>query len=257
MREIPEIVAVVVQQLVAGGLVSLLFLSAEEIGRGFFRSCSLTFAALQGIVFLLNRSPGTGVLLGLLVLYAAFQWGNLLTARRLLLWGAAGGGLLAAVGDLHGSEAAWGSVDGIFSILNIVSSMLILGSVVVGMLLGHYYLVQPHLSVRWIRRIAGLFLSSTITQGLVPALALSLLSLWGTPAEAARLHLLASGYPFALLGRVLVGVVGSFIVAYVIWDTLRVPNVQSATGFFYIALLTVLIGEFLGRYLMRFTSLPL
>jgi hypothetical protein len=43
----------------------------------------------------------------------------------------------------------------------------------------------------------------------------------------------------------------------VIWDSLRIPNVQAATGFFYIAILTAMIGEFLGRYLGDVTAIPL
>jgi hypothetical protein len=42
----------------------------------------------------------------------------------------------------------------------------------------------------------------------------------------------------------------------VIRNTLRIPNVQSATGFFYIAILTVLLGEVLGRALLLFTGVP-
>jgi len=57
--------------------------------------------------------------------------------------------------------------------------------------------------------------------------------------------------------ELLIGILGSFILACVIWDTLRIPNVQAATGFFYIAILTAMIGEFLGRYLWGVTAIPL
>ena len=46
------------------------------------------------------------------------------------------------------------------------------------------------------------------------------------------------------------------VIALVIRNTLRIPNVQSATGFFYIAILTVLLGEVLGRALLLYTGIP-
>jgi hypothetical protein len=57
--------------------------------------------------------------------------------------------------------------------------------------------------------------------------------------------------------RLGVGVGGSLTVALIIRDCLRLPNVQAATGFYYVAMLTVLLGEVLGRFLLALASLPL
>jgi hypothetical protein len=63
-------------------------------------------------------------------------------------------------------------------------------------------------------------------------------------------------HPILFGGRVLIGGVATLVIALVIRNTLRIPNVQSATGFFYIAILTVLLGEVLGRALLLFTGIP-
>ncbi len=86
---------------------------------------------------------------------------------------------------------------------------------------------------------------------------LGALHLFGGAEAAARIGLLSTSYLAVFLGRVLVGILGSFILACVIWDTLLIPNVQAATGFFYMAILTATIGEFLGRFLWYSTLIPL
>jgi hypothetical protein len=59
-----------------------------------------------------------------------------------------------------------------------------------------------------------------------------------------------------LFSRMIVGIGASLGVALVILNCLRLPNVQAATGFYYVAVITVFLGEFLGRYLRAFASLP-
>jgi hypothetical protein len=83
------------------------------------------------------------------------------------------------------------------------------------------------------------------------------LYLFGGPEGVARISLLSTSYGAVFLGRLFVGILGSFVLGCVIWDTLRIPNVQAATGFFYIAILTVTIGEVLGRFLWNSTSIPM
>jgi len=39
--------------------------------------------------------------------------------------------------------------------------------------------------------------------------------------------------------------------------TILRPNVQAATGFYYVAMLTVFLGEVMGRFLLALASLPL
>jgi hypothetical protein len=42
-----------------------------------------------------------------------------------------------------------------------------------------------------------------------------------------------------------------------IWKTLQIPQTMAATGLFYIAILSVLVGELMSRFILFRTSLPL
>jgi hypothetical protein len=57
--------------------------------------------------------------------------------------------------------------------------------------------------------------------------------------------------------RLGVGVGGSLTAALIIRNSLRLPNVQAATGFYYVAMLTVFLGEVLGGFLRGLADLPL
>ena len=48
-----------------------------------------------------------------------------------------------------------------------------------------------------------------------------------------------------------------FGIAWMIWRTLAIPQTMAATGLFYVAILSTVVGEFLGRFLLFRTSLPL
>jgi hypothetical protein len=53
------------------------------------------------------------------------------------------------------------------------------------------------------------------------------------------------------------GPCASLLLAYMIWRTLQIPQTMAATGLFYIAVLSALVGEFLGRFILFRTGLPL
>ena len=42
-----------------------------------------------------------------------------------------------------------------------------------------------------------------------------------------------------------------------IWRTLQIPQTMAATGLFYIAVLAAIVGEFMGRFLLFRSALPL
>jgi hypothetical protein len=59
-----------------------------------------------------------------------------------------------------------------------------------------------------------------------------------------------------LSARVLTTQVGSLVLSFMIWRTLKIPHTMAATGLFYIAMLGVFVGEILGRQILALTSLP-
>jgi len=41
------------------------------------------------------------------------------------------------------------------------------------------------------------------------------------------------------------------------WQTLKIPQTMAATGLLYIAVMSVLVGEMLGRFILFRTAIPL
>lgn len=247
-----------VQELAVGSLFCLAVLPSGLIRRGFFRTCVLVLSSAVGLGVWVSPTMETVILFVSLLLYGGSLWvpdekWPRLVLRASLAVGAAGM-LIPSVMPVDGRPL---SLETTAQLINTLASTLLLGSALIGMLLGHYYLRAPHLPVALIRRLANLFLLATVMQGLMLVANVGAVYLFGGAEGAAKIGLLSTSYGPALLGRLVFGTIGSFILACVIWDTLRIPNVQAATGFFYIAVLTVMIGEFLGRYLWHSTSIRL
>jgi hypothetical protein len=84
-----------------------------------------------------------------------------------------------------------------------------------------------------------------------------LLGLLGTHASFTELTRLFAAHRSLLAVRVLLSPVAAAGLAWMIWRTLQIPQTMAATGLFYIAILSVLVGEFLSRFILFRTSLPL
>jgi hypothetical protein len=275
MREFTAAFLQVLISLGVGGVASMGLVPWSAMARGFFRSTAAVYAAVQAFVLywlvqpwlrgapdFLASWPGIETLLllasfGGAVGYAVAVWTTSDRFRRgaWIVASATGGlGLLIEVLRPRGMPlGAWELVGLGFNAL--LSSFLV-GTVMTAMLFGHYYLNEPRMDVRPIRRIAAIFLVATLAQGLLPLANAGALYGIGAPAAAERVGAAFSAWGGLVLMRYLFGIVATLIVAGVIWNTLGIPNVQSATGFFYIAILTILVGEFLGRVLVLRTHLP-
>lgn len=134
--------------------------------------------------------------------------------------------------------------------LGLISGMVLLGAVTNGMLLGHWYLNQPGLKPWALGRLTDATLA-----GIVVAVVLGLASvgkLSAASTEGAVLGLPGFGESFSAVFYVAwLAVAG--LTAGVVWMARRcvkIKSIQSATGLFYVALLTAAVSEFLVRYLM-------
>jgi hypothetical protein len=247
-----------IQEAAVGTLFCLSFLHSPPIRRGFFQTCVLTLVSALGVGIWVSPTPASMIFFVLLLLYAgAFWMPDGRWPRRMLWLSLAVGTVGMLLPSLPLAKESFTAPEIAVQIATTFTSALLLGSALTGMLLGHYYLRDPHLPVALIRRLATIFLLSTALQGLLLIMTLGSLYLFGGADAMARIGLLSTSYLAVFLGRVCVGILGSFVLACVIWDTLRIPNVQSATGFFYIAIVTGAIGEFLGRFLWYSTLIPL
>ncbi|HEX9900287.1 MAG TPA: hypothetical protein VGC81_13775 [Candidatus Methylomirabilis sp.] len=268
-------------QLWVGGTAALLLVPMVGIGWGFYRTTTgiylgIAVLALWVRIWLLLHAvsgggaasgqvasstavPGTLALGASAILTLAFLvslWGKHPVWSRRLLWaaslaGVAGLGLDAIAIGRDGSALVLSAL-----LANAWLSSALLGLTFTGMLLGHWYLNEAGLPTRHVWRMAHWFLVAVLAQGLFPIAHGLVAVAAGDPARAAEVLRVIPEHPILLGGRVLIGCVATLVIALVIRNTLRIPNVQSATGFFYIAILTVLLGEVLGRALLLFTGVP-
>lgn len=68
-------------------------------------------------------------------------------------------------------------------------------------------------------------------------------------------------YVFSVSGiffwqRVLFGLCGPALLAYLTWETAKIQSTQSATGILYVDFFTVIVGEVLAKYLLLATKVP-
>lgn len=267
-------------QLSVGGTTAMLLVPMEGIGWGFYRTTTgiylgLAVLALWVRIWLLLTALSSGAgwgqavsslpVAGTLVLgtsgaltlvFLVSLWGKHPVWSRRLLWVASltGGAGLGLEGLALGRDAK--GLLAMAILTNTWLSSALLGLTFTGMLLGHWYLNEPGLPTRHVWRMAHWFLVAVLAQGLFPA-AVGLAGLLASgPSLAGQIFGVIPDHPVLFGGRVLIGIVATLVIALVIRNTLRIPNVQSATGFFYIAILTVLLGEVLGRALLLYTGIP-
>ena len=258
----------------AGITAALLPLPIRAIGRRFFILMTLVavcFLALATVAAQLDINAFHIALAGLLIAYnvtvprqigvdvseqrraregggrAAATWG----AQGLLLLAALSGGValvedsrrLAALIGFGGAEAMWLAV-------SFLGSSLLLGTTVVTMTLGHWYLVLPKLSFRPLAWMTVLLLVMLIVRLAVVAA--------GTVLQRERWReLLADGWSAFLLDpgifvgvRALFGFAAPLAFAWMAWRCVRIESNQSATGILYVVLAFVLIGEIIARYFL-------
>ncbi|MFQ5668987.1 MAG: hypothetical protein ACE5HD_00540 [Acidobacteriota bacterium] len=265
---------------IAGGLVaSLALVPARQTSRGFARTLALVAvgawvpALAYDAWFRLGPRPrpglagGAGMLavacqgaaLGLALLYLRRLGRERLPGRGLmgLAAGCSGIGLGIAPVLILGATAR-----GILVMLGALQGLVsaaVLGAGLSAMLLGHFYLVVPGLSLDPLRRLTRLFAAAVLLHLLLDGVVLSLV---GPGAVLPRsggmdpvLGLLVGLVP--LLMRVLFGLVGALLLAIMALQTVAMRSTRSATGILYAAVVFVLIGEFAAGHLLVSLGLPL
>jgi hypothetical protein len=154
-------------------------------------------------------------------------------------------------------RASFASVETVLYPLSFLTSAAMLGAVATGLSLGHWYLIELGLSLDPFKRIFKFYAGTLIVHLSVLIFAAGLFLLVGSePTLSGLSHLWVDHR--ALLGlRLVLGPLASLLLAYMIWRTLQVPQTMAATGLFYIAILAAVVGEFLGRFILFRTALPL
>jgi len=137
--------------------------------------------------------------------------------------------------------------------VEIFASGLVLGLVTTAMLLGHWYLNTPTMRLDPLKRLLQL---------LVGAIALRMvLSMIGAFLMAKQLSQTSEGISTAWLLFVALrwtaGLLLPLVLTYLTWQTLKIPNTQSATGILYAGVILVFIGELCAQMLSARAHFPL
>jgi hypothetical protein len=261
-------------QIAFGGLLALAGTPFQEIERGFYKSTAGVLYAIAMLGFW-GRSHFYRYILS-----SQFNWATALevafhsafivsfSCYMISLWGerqqfrarSFSMSFLTGIACLFLMTHSFYSA-GLVSVETVVYpamfliSSLLLGSVTVGMLIGHWYLIDTGQSLEPFIRIYKFFVFALIGQCIffiVGPLALYL----GSRQGQAGLFKLWQAHSTLLVTRVIVGQIAPLVLSWLIWRTLLIPHTMAATGLFYIALLGVFVGEILGRQILALTTLP-
>lgn len=136
--------------------------------------------------------------------------------------------------------------------LQFLIAAVLLGAVHSGMWFGHWYLVTPDLPVHFLKRFNTVLFWSLL--GMIGLLCLNIFfRQQSTDVVAFNLF-----YQIIFGMRVLIGIAGTLLLYFITWDCLRPKSVardvlgatRAATGFLFIAIITVFLGEFCSRFLL-------
>ncbi|MBI3541179.1 MAG: hypothetical protein HY073_03455 [Deltaproteobacteria bacterium] len=153
-------------------------------------------------------------------------------------------------------EPLW--VQSILLPLNFISTALLLGGFLAGMIFGHYYLVTTDMPKKLLVTMSWILILVLILRILAVGLTLFGYWQWIHPHTDFLLALTSfEGHGIFFWQRILVGLAIPSIVVAMIWSTARIGSNQSATGIMYVAIAFVFIGELVARYLFLLSAIPL
>lgn len=269
----PIVAAVVILEFALGtAALSYAVDIAGRVGRGFVGTTALICAVAMGfdLLLLLLLMPDPSHLLKarlpadamagadrwavaftvLLLVHAFFCWAGTEVARRVVGAVQLAVGVLALItlaGALGPALGGTGSALAAF-----LPATLLAGSVVSGMLLGHWYLISPSLSFRPLRQSVYLIFAAVSLQAAV--LIVVLVSVHPSTRDA----LIGATYGFPFWSLVVgAGIVFTAGVNVFTLHFARMRANQPATAMLYALIITVVMGVVPAHFLYFLTSAPL
>jgi hypothetical protein len=258
-------------QLGVGMMLTLLFISPREIGSSFFKFASLTAAILLGVTlgfnFLFPSPVRTSQLPVIFLAMSALLTAiynravnvEKFTASFWLLIAATAMGLLSVATDslAFARLMTLGGWENWVLLLNHLAATALLGSVMLTMVFGHWYLVVPRLSIDPLKRLTKVLIGAIGIRILTIVASLVVLQFKNSIPLAAVLRELTVQQGIFFWPRVIFGVLVPMILAVMIWSTVKIRHTQAATGLLYLAVVALLFGEFFSKFLLFAVNIPL
>jgi hypothetical protein len=136
------------------------------------------------------------------------------------------------------------------------SGAALLGSVMLAMLLGHWYLVVRGMPIDPLSRLTSAFLAASVVRLVVVVVAMMLLAREGFARETPLWNLAVREGIFFWM-RIGWGVIAPLALYPMVRGTVRLRSTMAATGILYVAVVAVFIGEVLAIWLTVTTRTPL
>jgi len=262
-----EVLLLFCAQVAAGTLVLLPLVSIELVGRSFYKimvRVALAFLVLGHGIAPSLEGPGLVSFAGgigaavLSLIYLGLIERPDFAKRGNLLWAA---GLLSLASLLARGAAgmtdsklpgAWAGLD----LLSLLAGAGLAGSVNLAMVLGHYYLNHPKLSIDPLRRYSIALMAFSGLRAVLFGLGIALV--WTLPipgSDPERGFFLE--HMITLVQRGLFGVLGPCLLAWMNWETVKISSTQSATGILYADMVLVTLGELVFAWFLVTAKLPL
>ena len=135
-------------------------------------------------------------------------------------------------------------------LVNHLAATALLGSVMLTMVFGHWYLVVPKLSIDHLARLTKVLIAAIALRILTMLASLIVLQAEQSLPLAAVLRELTVGKAMFFWPRILFGVLVPVILAVMIRSTVKIRHTQAATGLLYLAVVALLFGEFFSKFLL-------
>lgn len=231
--------------LAAGMTWAMSVTSSDQVNPGFFRTSVLVVLGLIVLAILAIWGEGSGLLLATLVPAAIVSYAASMAWQ--LEWTGVGRVLLLFLSALL-LGALWESSRGGFRFANAAAGAAVLGVSMSAMLLGHYYLTAPWMSLRPLYQLlVGILVTSAAR------LALALFEPNGFLNDAMHSSSdMVSGsasqveWWFYVVLRWVMGIAAPILLSIMAWRTLRLRHTQAATGILYVVVIMTFIGEATG-----------
>lgn len=236
-------------RLIFGIALMLSLLPRRDVASGFFRVQMLLVLGLGVLLALTSGGAPAGAVA---IAVAAFVGSVLWTLERraggsVLLW------LITAISLLElclrarpggNGEPGWSTVSFVLSDLATAGT---LGGAMTGMLLGHWYLTAPGMSLAPLLRM-------NVQLGVAALCRLALSAV----ALAAAVGQISGETPWIWLGlRWLAGIAGPIAVCLMVRQILKYRNTQAATGVLFVGVILTFIGELTADLLFHELHRPL